>query len=113
MLGDTNMHFARLSFAVIGMAVAVHYAQARELDLQHKGRILARQVCGACHAVQAQAFGSPNSRAPSFATIAATPGMTAMALNVFLNTSHRTMPNIIVTPDQTKEIVAYILSLKK
>ena len=107
------MYFARLSFAAVGMSVAIQYAQARDLDFRQKGHLLARQVCGECHAVGKRDFGSPNSRAPSFATIAATPGITTMALNVFLNTSHRTMPNIILTPDQTKEIVAYILSLKK
>ena len=36
--------------------------------------------------------------------------MTAIAMNSFLNTSHRTMPNIVLTADQRKEIVDYILS---
>ncbi len=77
------------------------------------GRLLAQQVCSECHAVGKQDLGSPNSQAPSFARIADTPGMTAIALNVFLNTSHPTMPNIILTNDQTNEIVDYILSLRK
>jgi cytochrome c len=51
--------------------------------------------------------------APSFAAVAATPGMTAMALNVFFQTSHRNMPNLILTADQTREIIAYITSLKR
>ena len=107
------MHFARLSFAVIGMAIAVQQVQAQELGDRQKGRTLARQVCAACHAVQPRDVRSPNPRAPSFATIASTPGMTAIALNVFLRTSHGTMPNIILTADQTNGIIAYILSLKK
>ena len=107
------MYFARLSFAAVGMSVAIQYAQARDLDFRQKGHLLARQVCGECHAVGKRDFGWSNSQAPSFATIAATPGMTAMALRVFLNTSHRTMPNIILTNDQTNEIVAYIVSMRK
>ena len=39
--------------------------------------------------------------------------MTGVALNAFLHTSHRTMPNLILTADQTNGIIAYILSLKK
>ena len=107
------MFFARLSFALIGMAIAVPVAQGRELDDRQKGRILARQICGECHAVRAREPGSPSAQAPSFAAIAATRGMTARALNAFLNTSHRTMPNIMLTADQTQEIVAYILSFRK
>jgi len=36
-----------------------------------------------------------------------------MALNAFFQTSHRVMPNFILTTDQTNEIIAYILSIKK
>ena len=110
---NANMHFARLSFAAIGMAAAIHYAHADDRDSGQAGRLLAQQVCGECHAVGMQELGSPNSQAPSFAAIAATPGMTAMALRVFLNTSHSSMPNIILTNDQTNEIVVYILSMRK
>jgi hypothetical protein len=39
--------------------------------------------------------------------------MTATALNVFLHTSHRAMPNLILTADQTNGVIACILSLKK
>jgi len=39
--------------------------------------------------------------------------MTAMALNVFFQTPHRTMPNLILESDQKNDIIAYIMSLKK
>ena len=107
------MHFARLSFAAIGMAAAIHYAHADDRDSGQARRLLAQQVCGECHAVGTQDLGSPNSQAPSFARIAHTPGMTAMALSSFLNTSHSTMPNIILSADQTNAIITYILNLKK
>jgi len=54
----------------------------------------------------------PNERAPRFQVIAGVPGMTATALSAALNTSHRTMPNVILTPDEQAHIIAYILSLK-
>ena len=81
-------------------------------DVQ-QGRALANQVCSECHAVGPADSRSPNVLAPRFEAVAATPGMTAMALNAFLHTSHRAMPNLLLTADQTSGIIAYILSLKK
>ena len=37
--------------------------------------------------------------------------MTAAALKAALNTSHRTMPNLVVKDDDADSIIAYILSL--
>jgi hypothetical protein len=44
--------------------------------------------------------------------IAATPGMTSIALTAALLTSHRLMPNIMLEPDERRDVIAYILSLK-
>ena len=55
---------------------------------------------------------APNSQAPPFPTIASTPGMTSIALSAALMTSHRLMPNIILEPDERRDVIAYILSLK-
>jgi mono/diheme cytochrome c family protein len=107
------MQFARLSLAVVGLALAIPSAQTQEFGDLRKGRVLARQVCAECHAVRRGDARSPNSNSPSFVAIASTPGMTATALNVFLHTSHRSMPNLVLNTDQTNGIIAYILSLKK
>jgi hypothetical protein len=48
---------------------------------------------------------------PGFRDIANT-GMTATALRVFLTTSHPKMPNRILTPEQTADVIAYILSMR-
>ena len=48
---------------------------------------------------------------PAFRDIANTPGMTGTALRVFLRTSHPKMPNLILTPEETEDAIAYILSL--
>jgi mono/diheme cytochrome c family protein len=107
------MRFRDLILAAIGSVVVATLAQAQQLTDRQKGRILARQVCAECHAVGRQRLRSPNSAAPSFVSVASTPGMTEMALNVFFQTPHRAMPNLILTPDQRTEIIAYILSLKR
>ena len=101
------------SFMVIGAAFAASQVHAQEFGDAQQGSILAHQVCAECHAVEAADARSPNSLAPKFEAVASTPGVTAAALNAFLHTSHRAMPNIILTADQTNGIIAYILSLKK
>ena len=49
---------------------------------------------------------------PDFETVANTPGMTATALNAFLLTSHPKMPNLILSPEQSADVIAYILTLR-
>jgi hypothetical protein len=67
--------------------------------------------CGDCHAVVPNAP-SPNANAPAFTRVADTPGMTAIALNAFFQTAHRTMPQISLPVADTRDLIAYILSLK-
>jgi mono/diheme cytochrome c family protein len=80
-------------------------------DIVH-GREIARTICAACHVVARGQLVSPNSEAPPFPVLAATPGMTTIALTAALLTSHRQMPNIILQPDERQDVIAYILTLK-
>jgi mono/diheme cytochrome c family protein len=80
-------------------------------DIQH-GREIARTICAACHVVARSQLVSPNTEAPPFPMLAATQGMTTIALTAALLTSHRQMPNIILEPDERRDVIAYILSLK-
>jgi hypothetical protein len=50
--------------------------------------------------------------AKPFEEIANTTGVTAMALFAWLQSTHPTMPNIILEDDEMTNVVAYILSLK-
>jgi len=93
-------------------AQAQAQAPAQDVPARMKGAAIAQQICAECHAVEAGQPRSPNGQAPSFQTVAATPGMTAIALTATLRTSHRTMPNIILTDDELKNVIAYVLSLK-
>ena len=77
------------------------------------GRIYADAVCASCHAVGAGQSRSPNPKAPTFETIANMPGMTPMALNVALHTSHKTMPNLIVDPSRIEDLSIYLHTLKR
>jgi hypothetical protein len=46
---------------------------------------------------------------PNFQDIANTKGITATALRVFLTTLHPKIPNLILTPEDTANVIAYIL----
>ena len=76
-----------------------------------EGRRLAEAWCTACHAVEPRARATAG-QAASFAAIANRHGTTELSLKVFLKTSHRNMPNLIVAPDQADALADYILSLK-
>jgi mono/diheme cytochrome c family protein len=88
-------------------------AQAAQVGSAQQGLRLAREICAACHLVVKEAGRSTISGAPTFATIAMTPGLTGAALTAMLQTSQRTMPNIVIKGDDISDIVAYILSLKE
>jgi tetratricopeptide (TPR) repeat protein len=77
-----------------------------------KGLSYAQKVCATCHNVLRTEAASPNSRAPAFKRIANTPGMSITALTVWSRTTHPTMPNIVIEPNDMDDLIAYILSLR-
>jgi mono/diheme cytochrome c family protein len=87
-------------------------ARAVELGDAKAGHAYATSVCAECHEVEAGESFSPNPDAPSFQEVADTPGMTAQALTVWLQTSHPTMPDFIIKPDDMDNLIAYITSLR-
>jgi mono/diheme cytochrome c family protein len=108
-----TMRLAHLGFAVIGITTVIVLAHAQAPGDPQRGSALAQRFCAECHATGKRDASSPSSEAPSFTAVASTPGMTAMALNVFFQTPHKAMPNLILETDQKNDIVAYIMSLKK
>ena len=100
-----------LIFAVVVLASALPiHAQDAEVAAGHA---FAREACNACHVVEAEQQ-APRLVVvgPAFRDIANTQGITATALRVFLTTSHPKMPNLILTPEETADVIAYILSLR-
>jgi len=100
----------------IAVAFALAYG-AQPLAAQERGDAsagfsFASEVCAQCHAVRKGDANSPNEKAPPFAAVANTRGMTGMALSVWLQTAHPTMPNIALTPKQKDDVIAYIQSMK-
>ncbi len=91
--------------------IRVHGARGASRD-DAEGRRLAEAWCMTCHAIDAKATGTANV-APDFASIANLPSTTELSLKVFLRSSHRNMPNLVLTTEQADNLVAYILSLKR
>ncbi|WP_442755578.1 c-type cytochrome [Methylocystis sp. JAN1] len=106
------MRLALLStIAVFLSAVAPALAQGPDPAV---GRRLAEETCASCHAVGAEPDAkSPDSKAPRFLDVAKMPSTTELSLKVFLRSSHRNMPNFLLSPEETDGVAAYILGLKK
>ncbi len=81
-------------------------------DSASAGHRLAEAWCKTCHAIEENAAGA-SSPAPDFVAIANRPSTTELSLKVFLRTSHGNMPNLVLTPEQTDDLVAYILRLRR
>ena len=116
MHGSLEMRlFERLAHLMLSgaLALTMGHAEAQEASNNGQGYALAQRVCAECHAIDKVRASSPNSAAPSFDTIANSPGMSQIALTVALQTSHRTMPNIMLDGAALRDITDYILSLKK
>ncbi|MBI1362270.1 MAG: cytochrome C [Alphaproteobacteria bacterium] len=96
----------------IALTAAPSFAQDRDVTAISRGLAYARQSCSSCHAVDAGQKTSPNPNAPSFQSVANMPGMTRIALNVWLHTSHPTMPQLIVDPYRIDDLAAYMATLK-
>ncbi len=71
------------------------------------GKRLAEATCLGCHGAQ-----NTTHKAPAFSSIAGMPSTTVQSLDVFLRTSHPTMPNLILSGTDRGDLIAYILSLR-
>jgi mono/diheme cytochrome c family protein len=95
-----------------GLALGVTAAAAQPAGDAEKGRVFASEACASCHRIE-PGVRWPLGDAPTFQTIADTRGMTGTALTVWFQTSHPTMPNLILTAAEKADVIAYILSLRQ
>ena len=87
-----------------------------------RGEHIARIVCSACHVVARNQEYPPilDMPGPNFSDIANRPGTTEKSLRHFITTTHwdmqtipMTMPNPMLTPEDTRAVALYILSLRQ
>ena len=98
--------------SIVLAAVLPAAAMAQEAGDAKRGLAYATANCAECHGVLAADQESPRRGLATFKKIAETPGMTGTAIAVWLQTSHPTMPNFVISPEDRADIVAYILSLR-
>lgn len=100
-----------LALLMTGVSAAPALAQDPMGDAD-RGRALAEQVCAVCHAVQPGERDSPVSGLASFQAAAERKEMSEVGLRVFLRSSHQDMPNLVLTPEEIDDLVAYIHGLR-
>ncbi|MBY8975513.1 cytochrome c [Rhodobacteraceae bacterium NNCM2] len=103
----------RAAFAILGLALSAGPTMGEEIvgDVA-AGHKLAREVCAECHHVEPDEPQILFTDVRTFTTIAEDPRTTALSLRVFLQTPHVEMPDLILSPEKTDNIIAYILSLR-
>ena len=101
------------TFLVLSASAFASSTLADEGGNVRDGLRFAQTVCAECHAVRDGERASPKAQAPTFTSVANTPGMNAMALEVWFQTPHPTMPNLKFTNQESDDVIAYILSLRK
>jgi mono/diheme cytochrome c family protein len=100
----------------LGIVIGTTLATLQPADAQSSlgeaksGHRLAINLCSGCHRVDSTTFGI---FAADFAEVAKMPSTTALSLRVFLQSSHKNMPNIMLEPEQIDDVISYILSLKR
>ena len=102
-----------LSALFFGSVALAGTAAAQDSGSPRDGFAVANQICSECHAVKSGEAVSPHLRAPTFQKVANAPGMNAMTLRVWFQTSHPSMPNLMLSEKDGDDLIAYILSLKK
>jgi mono/diheme cytochrome c family protein len=105
----------RIQMLVFSLGAAISLAgvaTAQEPGDPARGLTYASANCADCHGILKTETESPRQGVATFKRIAETPGMTATALAVWLQTPHPTMPNLIVPPSDRADLIAYILSLR-
>jgi mono/diheme cytochrome c family protein len=95
------------------LAIATHAGATQEVRDTSPGFAYANQVCSECHAVRRRERVSPHERAPAFQVVADAPGMSEMALQVWFQSPHPSMPDLRIKAQEGDDLIAYILSLKQ
>lgn len=101
---------ARLALIILMLTVPAVSATAQPVEGNPLiGRQTAATLCAPCHLIDK----ARRDGAPSFVDIANMPSTTALSLKVFLRSSHKEMPNLIIPDTETDDLIAYILNLRQ
>lgn len=99
--------------AMVVVAASSHTAAAQPAGDIKAGHQIATTWCSSCHVVGVEQQRGTSTGAPTFIEIAQMKSMTRMALQVFLQTPHDRMPDLQLSRAETKDLIAYIVSLRR
>ena len=105
-------HRVRLIAAILLVGSPFPLA-AQEIGDLTTGKQLAESWCSSCHVVTPSSQSGAATGVPTFAAVARMPSSTAMSLRAFLQTPHARMPDLHLSRDETDDLIAYILSLRR
>jgi mono/diheme cytochrome c family protein len=88
-------------------------AQAKSPGDLTAGRRLADIWCANCHVVAPEPRHEAGNPTPTFSTIAHRKSLTPWYLHRFLLKPHGGMPDLHLKPDETDDLIAYIVSLRR
>lgn len=114
---NTWLHVGAAILLALGAMLLIRLHNASGVtpaaDSVQAGRKLAEAWCSTCHAIDTSGARAQTTTAPDFVAVANMPSTTELSLKVFLQSSHPTMPNVILTAEQRGDLVNYILSLRR
>jgi cytochrome c553 len=96
---------------VLGAVVALGMGSGNAFADVRSGQVIAERWCASCHLVtpdQAKAI----EGVPPFAEVAQREDVTPEGLRAFLSSPHPLMPDMALTRDEVRDLVAYIKSLR-
>src|SRR5512136_2934673 len=97
---------------LVAAGLTISVAALAQSGERAAGRRLATELCGDCHQARPP-FPLLYRYPPSFVDIAKLPSTARLSLKVFLRSSHKQMPNFIISKSDTDNIIEYIISLKR
>jgi mono/diheme cytochrome c family protein len=112
---DIESGFTRLfAFASCSVAMVLSPATAQQVTGDpRRGHEIAARVCTNCHAIDRDTSSPMRIDVPSFPAIANRPGATAEHLAGRIIVPHPAMPGVPLTVSEIRDIVAYIISLRR
>jgi cytochrome c2 len=104
---------SRVLLFALAIGAAAQLAQAQAWGDANAGYDYADAVCAECHAIKKGQRVSPHERATAFELVANARGMSEMALRVWFQSPHPSMPNLSLKDKTADDLIAYIMSLKQ
>ena len=98
-----------LAYGLLSVASTVAAAELGDADA---GLKFATENCAECHDITSRNSTSTASGVPTFYVVANASGISRTSLLVWMQSSHRKMPNLMIEAQDLDNVIAYILSLK-